>query len=54
MIGETLGVVAAMAAVAALFALFGALRVPDRRRGCGGSCAGCESGCDIELEGRRS
>lgn len=39
----------AMAAMAGLFVVFGALRLADRSEaggGCGGGCAGCSDSCE--------
>jgi len=41
----------AMAALAALFVLFGLLHLGDRK-GCGGSCDTCAHDCEHDLEGR--
>jgi hypothetical protein len=48
-----IGATVAMAAAAALFVLFGVLRLADRRR-CEGSCAGCGVECDNRIDGRTS
>jgi len=40
---------AAIVVMAGLFALFGTLRLADRR-GCGGTCAGCAQDCAHHVE----
>ena len=39
-----------MVVMAGLFAVFGALRIADRK-GCGGGCAGCSHDCEHHVEG---
>ena len=52
-----IGATVAMVAAAALFVLFGVLRLADRG-GCDGRCAGCglecDNGIDAGIDGRTS
>lgn len=50
-----IGVTVAMAAMAALFVVFGLFALADGRRDCGGNCGSCGVGeCDLEQDGRVS